>query len=105
MSVVNESMNASMMSSVKEKKQHYFDDELLNLDLERIRIFIGVLEEHEENCEREERFPEAATTRDKIKLLRDVEEFKIFNDLNKYHSQQVGKHLINIFPNLIALTQ
>jgi hypothetical protein len=73
----------------KDKNKHYFDEDLLLLDLERIRIFISILEEHEINCEKEERFPEASITRDKIKLLRDVEEIKIFNDLNKYHTQQV----------------
>jgi hypothetical protein len=75
----------------KDKTKHYFDEDLLLLDLERIRIFISVLEEHEENCEKEERFPEASITRDKIKLLRDVEEIKIFNDLSNYHSQQVSQ--------------
>lgn len=81
----------------KDRTKHYFDDDLLLLDLERIRIFISVLEEHEENCEKEERFPEASITRDKIKLLRDVEEIKIFNDLNKYHSQQVSLLIVNKF--------
>lgn len=67
----------------------YFDPDFLLLDLERIRIFISVLEEYEEACEREENYPEAAITRDKIKLLRDVEEIKILSDLNKLQEDQV----------------
>lgn len=79
----------TQMSYYPEDKT-YFDPDLLNLDLERIRIFINILEEHEENCERDEKFPEAALTRSKIKLLKDVEEVKILTDLNKFQDEQVS---------------
>jgi len=72
-----------------QNKEIYFDPNFLKIDLEKLRIFITVLEEHEQNCERDEKFPEAAITRDKIKLLRDVEEITILNDLENLQQQQV----------------
>lgn len=91
----NSALAKTMENSPLVKEKHYFDQELLNLDLERIRIFISILEEHEANCEKDERFPEAAITRDKIKVLRDVEEIKILSDLNKFQSDQVSALILN----------
>lgn len=67
-----------------------FDENLLNLDLNKLRIFISVLEEHEFDCEKKEKFPEASLSRDKIKLLREIEEIKIIKDLDKLQTNQVS---------------
>ena len=67
-----------------------FDENLLNLDLNKLRLFISVLEEHEYDCEKKEKFPEASLSRDKIKLLKEVEEIKIVRDLDKLQNNQVS---------------
>lgn len=67
-----------------------FDENLLNLDLNKLRLFISVLEEHEYDCEKKEKFSEASLSRDKIKLLKEVEEIKIVRDLDKLQNNQVS---------------
>lgn len=96
---VSETSNLFSTKEIKKENLNdiYFDPSFLKLDLEKLRIFLNVLEEHEQNCEREERYQEAAITRDKIKLLKDVEEIKILSDLENLQTEQVSDivNLIN----------
>lgn len=66
-----------------------FDIDLLDLELDKIRLFISILEEHELKCEKDERFPEAGNARNKINLLKEVEEAKIIRDLKEMQNEQL----------------
>ena len=67
-----------------------FDKDLLDLDLNKIRTFISVLEEHENICDKNEKYPEAAKCRDKVKVLKRIEEEKILRDLREMQSAEVS---------------
>lgn len=87
-SVANRS---AVLASNDETNQLPFDKELLQLELDKIRLFIDILTEHEEKCEKDERFPEAAVARMKINLLKQIEEAKILADLKEMQNDQLQK--------------
>lgn len=81
--------DATSVKNSKDIKTLPFNKSLLDLDLNKLRVFISVLEEHEMLCDKEEKYPEAAICRDKVKVLKTIEEEKILRDLKEMHSIEV----------------
>jgi len=80
--------NNTMYSNKKEMNEY------LEMDINRIREFIQVLEEHQLKCEKTKNFVDAEFAKQKVMQLKQVEKEKILSDMKIQHQEEINAHEI-----------
>ncbi len=73
----SQSLNQSKISN----KENFSD-----MNIDRIREFIEILEEHQLKCEKEKKFVDAEIAKQKVIQLKQVEKEKILHDIKEHHN-------------------
>lgn len=79
-------LNESRLSNKSNKSRR---SEFTDMDINRIRDFINILEEHQVSCEKQRHFVEAEIAKQKVKQLKKVEKDKLLADLSITHSEEL----------------
>lgn len=86
-SKLNQSMNS--VHTQQSGKGNNLMQEFNDLDLNRVREFINILEEHQFNCEKSKKFVDAEIAKQKITQLKQVEKEKILSDMKFRHNEEL----------------
>jgi len=76
----SQSLNQSKISN----KENFSD-----MNIERIREFIEILEEHQLKCEKEKKFVDAEIAKQKVIQLKQVEKEKMLHDIKEHHNTEM----------------
>ena len=92
--LMNKSMNSkmgktTMSNNTFNTKQN---QEYMDMDINRIREFIQILEEHRIKCEESSKFIDAEIAKQKVSQLKQVEKERILNDLKFQHNEELNNY-------------
>lgn len=87
---MGKSMNNSGNVSQNSINSNKYTAEYNEMDLQRIKEFIAILEEHQMKCEKEKKFVDAEIAKQKVAQLKQVEKEKILNDLKFNHEDELN---------------
>jgi len=68
------------------------NQEYMDMDINRIREFIQILEEHRIKCEESSKFIDAEIAKQKVTQLKHVEKERILNDLKFQHNDELNNY-------------
>lgn len=79
-------MNTSNSSAFKTKNMNEYNE----MDVNRIREFIIILEEHQIKCEKSRKFVDAEIAKQKVAQLKQVEKEKVLSDMKLQHEEEIN---------------
>lgn len=87
---INSKIGKTTLSNTVNSKKGSNVNEYMEMDINRIREFIQVLEEHQLKCEKTKNFIDAEFAKQKVLQLKQVEKEKILNDMKFQHQEEVS---------------
>lgn len=86
-------------------KDYTSSQQMMEMDLNKVREIIAILEDHERICESENRYVEAGITKEKLFRFKKLEEQKMQIELDKKHEKERTEIEIEQSEELAILNQ